>query len=1148
MNLKQFTSRSIHKTWTGKTFLVMRMILFIMILSVAQIFAVDSYSQNAKISLDIYNQPVKSVLVAIQNQSEFSFMFNSKIVDVERKVDIQVKNEKISQVLNELFNGTDVNYTVVDRQIVLFPSKILEDQQFTKTVTGKINDISGLPISGVTIMVKGTERGVISTSDGFFSISLPSDAKTLTFSFIGMKTQEIQIEGKSTLNIVMRDESVSLDEIVAVGYGSVKKQDLTGAISTLKSDGLTQRVITSVGEGFAGQLAGVQAQQSSGKPGAELTIKIRGIGTINASNNPLYVLDGVPCGDNMKDINPNDIASVEILKDAASTAIYGARGSSGVVLITTKQGGNRKPTFDFAMNYGLQQVDNVIRMMNTEEYIAYNIWSKNEAYVRAGGKMSDPVTSRPSAYQYPTSWSNPELLANTNWQNEIYRIAPMQTYQLTASGGSDVGSYLVSGAYMDQIGVMKNTGYQRINLRVNTSLNVSQYIKLGMNLAPSFSTENNPDSEGKDTALHHAIFMPPMVTTNQNTEEWGYNPVSALPNPLERLKETVDETRVNRVLTNVWGEISIKENLKFKSQYGYNFQESKNSHFRPSNVNNGIATYGTFYSNDQYNWSIQNTFTYTPNISSFFNMDMLIGQSMEGSKFYYSNGKASGYPNALVYTLNVASTAQVASTSQFESAMSSFFGRVSFNAKNRYLLTVNMRRDGSSNFGKETKWGWFPSVSVGWKIDRENFMQNSANWLDLLKLRLSIGKTGNNSIGYYNSISSLSTANYNLNGTVVSGLAPSSLGNANLGWETKISKDFGLDFGVLKGKVQANIDYYIDDTKDMLQNVPVSYLTGYSSVLQNVGKVQNRGWEFEITTHNFDGKFKWTTSFNISKNTNEVKELGNGNAPIIGTIYSSSAGSTITQVGRPISCYYLYKTDGVLTDKDFDVNGKALVPIQNGMEKGNFKIVDVTKDGKIDANDRTDLGTNLPDFIWGLSNHFTYKNFDLNILLQGSEGGKLFFLGTRSFDYGAQGTNQFVRWVNCYKTERTPSTLPTTNVNMSWDGKTPNFYGLNLSGNDTWLYDASFFRIKSVNFGYNLPKNFCSKLHLIEGKIFVVCDNLFTWNHYPGSSPETNSYGDRTDVNTGTKVDNGSPTPNLGVDYTTYPISRKYSMGIKLTF
>jgi TonB-linked SusC/RagA family outer membrane protein len=1123
--------------WVEKFLKVMKLCVFLIALTSFQAFAINSYAQSKKIDLKISEQSISEILQEIENQSEFYFFYNNKVA-LEQKVSIDVKDKTITELLDVLFSKTNTEYTINNRQIILSGKESGTNQQ-QNNANGKVTDSSGAPLPGVIVSLKGTKTVTVTDSDGNYSLNgIPSDA-TLVFSFIGLKTKEVNVSGKSSVDVTMEDEAVGLDEVVVIGYGTVKKQNLTGSVASIKNEALTQRSINSVGEAFAGQLAGVQAQQTSGKPGSELTIKIRGLSTINASNDPLYVIDGVPSGTNMKDINPNDIASIEVLKDAASTAIYGARGSNGVVLITTKQGGKSKPTFDFVANYGVQQVDKIIDMMDINEWAAYQVWYKNEAYVRSGGNLSTPVASRPSSNQYPDSFLHPETLPNVNWQKEIYQIAPTQNYQLTATGGSDLGSYLISGSYMNQKGVVKETAYKRINFRVNTTLNVGKNLKLGMNIAPSFSTENNPDSEGKESALHHAIQYSPNTPTNSNTEEWGYTAygTSGWANPLERLKEVHDETRTNKILSTVWGELEVIKNLKFKSQYGYNYQEGRNSYFRPSNVNTGIASYGTSSSNDIYSWSFQNTLNYNPKVSNWFDMNVLLGESIEGSKYYYSSNKANGYSNSLVYTLNVASTAVTASTSEYESALSSYFGRASFNAKDKYLLTANLRYDGSSNFGKNTKWGWFPSASLGWKIDREDFMESTKNWLDLLKLRVSVGKTGNNSIGYYSSISLLGVTNYNLNGTVVSGLSPDSYGNPDLGWESKLSKDLGIDFGLFKGRVQANIDFYINDTEDMLQDVPVSYMTGYSTMTQNIGKVRNKGWEFEVTSHNIDRQFKWTTSFNISRNVNEVKELGNNNASIITASWGKTA--FITKVGEAISSYYMYKTDGILTDADFNSNGEATVPVASGQEKGNIKIVDVSKDGKIDANDMTIIGSNQPDFFWGMSNKFSYKNFDLTVLLQGSQGGKVFLLGTRHMDVGASGTNQFSRWVTCYKPDRNPSTLPTgSTVNMEWDGKTPYPFGNNPSYNDTWLYDASFVRIKSVTLGYNLPKALCSKIHAAGCRFYLTGDNLFTWNHYPGATPETNSYGNST----------GETNTYQGMDYATYPMSRRTTFGINLTF
>ena len=701
-----------------KLFRIMRLTAFFIVLAVCQALAISNYAQTKKIDLKIDQARIVDVLDKIEDQSDFFFFYNNKAVELDRKVSLDVKNKTINEILLTLFANTDIEYTINDRQIILSSKETGSGfSQQQKKITGKVTSNEGEPIPGVTVAIKGTTHGTITDADGNYTISdLPSNA-TLVFSYIGMKTKELTTGGHSTLNVSLEEETIGLDEVVAIGYGTVKKQDLTGSVTTIKNEALSQRTISNVSEAFAGQLAGVQAQQTTGKPGAELTIKIRGLNTINASNDPLYVVDGVPVGTTMKDMNPNDIASIEVLKDAASTAIYGARGSNGVVLISTKQGGKSKPTFDVVLNYGVQQVDKIIDMMDINQWTAYQIWNKNEGYIRSGGNLSTPVASRPSAYQYPDSFLNPSSLPNVNWQKEIYQISPMQNYQITASGGGDTGSYLVSGAYMKQEGVVKETAYERMNLRVNTTLNVGKHLKLGMNIAPSFSTENNPDSEGKESALHHALQYSPNVPLNSNTEEWGYTPysTSGWANPLERLKEVHDETRTNKILSTVWGELEIIKDLKFKSQYGYNYQQTRNSYFRPSNVNTGIATYGTFFSNDLYSWSFQNTLNYSPKVSNWFDLNVLLGQSSEGSKYYRSSGKANGYPNSLIYTLNVASTAASVSTDEFENALSSYFGRVSVNAKDKYLLSANLRYDGSSNFGKHTKWGWLPSASIGWK-------------------------------------------------------------------------------------------------------------------------------------------------------------------------------------------------------------------------------------------------------------------------------------------------------------------------------------------------------------------------------------------------------------------------------------------------
>ncbi|MCX6222686.1 MAG: TonB-dependent receptor [Bacteroidia bacterium] len=1124
-------------------FFIMKLTLFFLMTSALGLFATRSYSQNTRVTLDLKSVTVKEALKAIENTSEFFFIYNNELINVDRKIDINVKDQKISDILSKLFDGENVEITVIDRKIVLAPV-FMGEQQPTKKITGKVTDQSGASLPGVTVMVKGTTNGSITDANGKYSLANIPENGTLKFSFVGMRTQEIAIGNKTSINVSLADESIGLDEVVAVGYGTVKKQNLTGSVSRITSDALQERAITTLGEGFVGKLAGVYASQpKGGAPGAELNIKIRGIHSIDASNNPLYVIDGIPTS-NMQDFNPNDVASIEVLKDASSGAIYGARGAGGVVLITTKTGKIGKPTFNLNVSQGFQQVEKYMDVMNRDTWLAWITWARNQAWLDEGGSMKDPMSARGQYMQIPIAWLTPESLPDNDWQRAVLQNAPLQNYQLTASGGGDMGTFLISGSYMDQDGLEIATKYKRATFRLNTTLNVGQHLKLGMNIAPSYSTSNlaGQNIQGVNTTM---INMPPIVPWKSQTQEWGYAPGTGSNgrNPIETLKQSIQENKNNKILTNVWGELSLSKSLSFKSQYSYDFQEARSTNFLPANLNKGANPTGSVSSSADYRWSLQNTLSYSPKFSTLFDLNLLLGQSVEEAKNYFVKATATGFPNDLVYTLNVASTPVAASgysgTTSYESknSMFSLFGRLTLSAKDKYLLTANIRRDGSSKFGSDKKWGWFPSASIGWKINREEFMK-SAGWIDLLKLRLLYGKAGNDNIGDYESIALLGISNYNLNGAVVNGLAPTTFSNADLGWETKISKGIGLDLIILKNKLEANLDYYIDDTKDMLLNAPLPGISGYTSVRQNLGAVQNRGWEFELTSHNLEGRLSWTTSFNISRNVNEVKKLGIDNAPII--TYYAGASTNITMVGEPIGSYYMYKTNGLLLDKDFDSSGKALVPIAAGQLKGNIKGVDINGDGKITTADYTIVGNNQPDFFWGLTNRFSYKNFDMSILLQGSQGGKIFFAGARHMDEGDNwdsGFNLLSHWARQWKPPVTPGENPypqNTKVDLSWDGVTPYAVGNNLHHNDTWVYDASYIRINNITIGYNLPKDLCQRVGIGQARIYIMGDNIYSRNHYPGMTPESNTYGNQT--------------TNQGIDYGTYPVARKYSVGINVTF
>lgn len=1012
-----------------------------------------------------------------------------------------------------------------------------------RSITGTVKDLlSGEPVIGANALVKGTMNGSITDVDGKFVLNdVPGDA-TLQISFIGYITTEVKAGNQTHLNITLKEDSEALEEVVVIGYGSVKKSNLTNAVSKITDDALKDRPITTVGEGFQGQLAGVQVQATAGGiPGQEMTIRIRGVNTVNGDSSPLYVIDGVP-RENMTGINPADISSVQILKDASATSIYGSRGANGVVLIETKQGAG-KPTVSFDAYYGVQTAEKKLDLMDGPEWVAYNVWHRNVDYLRTGGSLSDSQASRPQSYRVPDWWYTATNF--TNWQNEVLRNAPIQSYVASASGQNDMGRIYFSMGYSDQKGIIKSTDYDRYNIRVNSALNLMKNIRAGVNLSLSISNQNASgvnlgDRQGKESAIHHALMISPLVEPGvcvQSVTPGGtvssYEYGASYIDPVRQLASTTDDTNTTRVQASLWAEWDIIPGLTYKIQYSNNYDGTTYEYFQPANVNSSNTSTGYSYSDRTNNWVVQNTLTFDKAVGdNHFNV--LLGQSAEKDKYYKGYMEATGWPYENITTLNVATTAVEASTEHVNYANASFFGRLSYSYKEKYLLTTSIRRDGSSRFGANSKWGTFPSFSLGWKINEESYMKR-VDWITLLKLRASFGTSGNDRIGDYQYYSLLGTYNAAYGGTVQSGVAASNMPNPNLQWEQTRTYDVGLDLSAFHNRLQLNFDYYVNVTNNLLFDVPSPYATGFSSYLTNIGKIRNNGWELDVTSRNLIGKFKWDTSLNLSSNRNKVLDLGN-----VGSFTTTlNDAMFITQVGGPVSQFYCLRTDGFLTAADFDAAGNALVPIADGQEEGNYKYVDQNGDKKINSADYVAYGSNLPDLTWGLTNRFSYKNVELSVLLQGQFGGNVLYLGQRHNDSGMPDRTLYSRWVRSYKTEEQKSAIPAGyvekyGVDTSWDGETPNPFGNNLNNSDRRIYDATYFRIKNITLSYTFPKALLAKTKISELKVYATVDNVYTFTDYPGYTPETSSYGNGTTA--------------LGVDYSTYPLSRKYTIGLSMNF
>ncbi|MGK6350698.1 SusC/RagA family TonB-linked outer membrane protein [Parapedobacter sp. DT-150] len=1003
---------------------------------------------------------------------------------------------------------------------------------------GKVTDPDGKPLPGVTIGVKGSDIQAQSNEQGAFEIQASTDtAAMLVFSMLGFETFEMpmSLANGQTVTLVPA-EAQKLDEVVVIGYGTVQKKNLTGSVSSLRGDAFQNNAITNTEDGIAGKIAGVRVSQGSGAPGKSANIKIRGVNSITASSNPLYVIDGIP-QDHMRNVNPRDIASMEVLKDASSAAIYGARGGNGVIVITTKSGSAGDTKVDFSSYVGLQEVDRFLPMMDTHDYTAYIRYLRDSRFQQAGGDLSLPLSGRPAEYQYPESYLNPSTLPNTNWQEEVYRRAQMQNYALNVSGGGDIGTFLLSGAYLRQDGVMQHTGFERYNLRANTVFNISENVKVGANVATSFNRMNDPQTDGKESNAHYALAMPPVVELDQNTEATGYSPAQTYVNPLARLREMTAAAKANELQINSFADYTPLEGLTLRTQLGYISSHAAYNEFLPANVNRGAQANGYASSTDNYTFSIQNTATYRPELGEDHVLELLLGQGYERIRQEILAAAGDGYPNDLLPTLNNANNPTLASTTIGESATTSFFGRAQYNFRDKYLLSVSARYDGSSRFGPNSKWGLFPAVSAGWKLSEEPFLQD-VEWLSLLKIRGSMGRAGNDRIGNYEHVSLLGRQDYNLNGQLVTGMVPSNLANENLSWETTLSRDIGLDIWLLNDRIQFAADAYFNKTSDLLLNVPTTRVSGFSTIRQNIGEVENNGIELQVTSQHIKTEdFLWTTSVNFSKNRNKVLALipGIDQLNMLTTLNDFNAYATI--VGEPMGAFYMYQTDGLLLASDFDEAGNPLVPIINGQLEGNLKIADLNQDGQINEDDHTIVGNPQPDFLWGISNRLSYKGFDFSFDIQGQHGGDVFYLGRRGFNNGlGEGTNQYRDWLHAYKPAMFSANIP-AGVDMSWDGETPSVVGVNPVYNDTWVYDATFVRIRNVTLSYNFAQSLLKKWNVSVLRLFIMADNLHTFTRYPGSNPEANNAGGAgSDENT-----------RPATDYGGYPISKRFTLGVNVS-
>lgn len=1036
----------------------------------------------------------------------------------------------------------------------------IETNQAQSVVTGNIVDANGAPLPGVNILEKNTLNGVVSDFDGNYSIKTETQNPILVFSYIGFITKEVSVDGQRNINISLELDVSNLDEVVVVGYGTQRKKDLTGSITRVDMDEVGQPSISSFDQMLQGKVAGVQISQTSGAPGGNVNILVRGMSSITGGNQPLYVVDGFPIsgggssdfssfGGNLYSsegiasstqerinplgsINPSDIESIDILKDASATAIYGSRGANGVVIITTKRGKVGKSEISVEVSLGMQSVANKLDMLNSQQYAEYVAQGRDNAWVFSGGSADDPNSLRPGSQQVPLAFRDPSSISvNTDWQDVIYRVAPVKNYQLSFNAGNDKTRFFIAGSYFDQDGIIETSSFKRFNLRTNIDSNISDRLKIGTSLNGSYSYGRFPNSGGHygtGGVIMAALSASPTIPIYDEEGQPYFNQddvtngLGWLANPLELLSGFSDNRRTANILWNNYLEYKLLDGLTFKTTIGLNYTAEQIDIWRSSKIPNYTnlnypANAGATRTNS-INWLNENTLNYKKYINEKHFFDVLGGFTVQKDRYDRLSAGASDFPTENVPYLS-AGIVNAGDQIISEWSLLSFMGRINYSYDSKYLFTATVRKDGSSRFGSNNKWGTFPSFSIGYNISEERFM-DSVKFINNLKLRASYGISGNNQIGNYNHIGLLSQSNYVANGNQVPGLVPSTLSNENLTWEKSKQTNFGLDLGLFDDRISVTVDAYKDLKTDLLLAVQLPSATGFQSATQNIGDIENKGLEFGLRTVNIQaGDFTWTSNATLSTNQNKVLKLATENGRISNNAYQ------ITEVGESISSFYMLNAIGVFAN-DAEVVGAAVQ--HPSTQAGDLIFEDVNEDGVIDNDDRKIVGSPFPDFTWGLDNRFSYRNLSLGISLVGSEGSSTYFQGATSILNSAGVQNQIAdislgRWVS----ESQPG-----------DGFQPRAirsnYANGFGTSSHFLFDSSFTRIKNVNLSYNFPSKTVKDMGLSQLSLYVDVANLYTFTDYPGYDPESSS--------------SGSNLASSGIDYFTYPLARTITMGLKLSF
>lgn len=1022
------------------------------------------------------------------------------------------------------------------------------------SVSGKVLDSSGEPLIGVTVMVKGTTNGASTNFDGEFILqNVPKDA-VITFSYVGMAPMEVPASDAAKLaSVVLKEDSETLEEVVVIGYGVVKKRDMSTSISQIKSDDIANLPNSDFRQSMAGKMPGVQVSQTSGDPeGQNLMVRIRGVGSITAGNDPLYIVDGVPMENGLNNINPSDIESLEVLKDASAAAIYGSRGSNGVIIITTKKGSTEHARVSYDGYVSWDHVSKKIDMMNAYQYAQVSAEAHTNAYLDLHPGGTDPNGSRPESYSnYPVEFE-PYLqgtagLTDTDWQDAIFRTGVSTSHNLSVSGKSGSTNYFISAGLLSKEGIIINSDFKKYSFRANVDGSYKR-LKYGVNMAPSYSESNKVDADGSYSSggvVQSALASSPIWPVYNadgtfNYQGNGYwrigndyqhnevlNPVALATLNTEKI------TRFNFTGRGFLG-FDFGKGFSFQTSFGGNYYGANDETYRASELpligkayydakSNPVATAS---SGSYYNWLWENQLNFVREFGDH-SVNAVLVQSAQKETYKGMYVKATDYPNDYIQTITGGTVSDGTSKST-QWSLASYLARVQYSYKGLYMLSAAIRADGSSRFGKNNRWGYFPSASLAWRFTGEDFWKkvDGLRWLDDGKLRVSYGKTGNFNIGNYQHLATMGSEGYILgsgSGSLVSAYKPNSIENPDLTWEKTSMIDGGIDLRAWNGYLTATVDYYYANTCDMLLNVPVPSATGYQTTLMNIGKVNNRGWEISLgSSHSYANGLSYSFTATYAKNTNEVKALGENDTPIIST-GSVAHAYYITQVGQPIGSYYLLIQDGIFANED----QLKSYPHFSNTNVGDFRFVDVDGDGVLDVDkDRAIVGNYMPKFTYGFNGNLAYKGVDLSFQFQGVYGNKILNLNRRYLDNMEGNVNGTTAALNRWKSTSDIGDGKTNRANRKQTG-----YNGRTS---TWhLESGSYLRLSNLAIGYTLPQKLTRKVYLDKCRIYVSANNLFTITKYSGYNPEVSL--------------RSSDATTPGEDYGTYPLARTIMIGVNLT-